>query len=304
MLHISSAYMVEDIMNINLELYKVFYEVANQKSISKGAMKLMISQPAVTQSIKTLEEQLGGKLFIRTPKGVVLTNEGKELFTYIKEGMTYFVNGTNKFTSLRNLEEGIINIGATTTISENFLMKYLKEFHNKYPNIDINITNDLTDNLIKNLRNGSLDIIITSIPNYEINDINYKMISTLNDIFVGSSSYKSKDFNSLVDVLKENILVQKSPSITRNNFNIFLKENNLECNPKMEVVSHNLLTKLAENNFGIAVLTKEFIKDKLGKSLYEIKTDIKIPKRKIGYAVKKNSIPSFTASKFIEILNK
>lgn len=291
-------------MNINLELYKVFYEVASQKSISKGALKLMISQPAVTQSIKTLEEQLGGKLFIRTPKGVVLTNEGKELFTYIKEGMTYFVNGTNKFTSLRNLEEGIINIGATTTISESFLMPYLKEFHNKYPSIDINITNDLTDNLIKNLRNGSLDIIITAIPNYEINDINYKMISVLNDIFVGANDYKNKDFNSLGDVLKENILVQKFPSITRNNFNIFLKENNLECNPKMEVVSHNLLTKLAENNFGIAVLTKEFIKDKLGKSLYEIKTDIKILKRKIGYAVKKNSIPSFTASKFIEILNK
>ena len=74
-------------MNINFELYKVFYEVAKQKSISKGAEKLMISQPAVTQSIKTLEEQLGGKLFTRTPKGVVLTYEGEQLFIYIKEGM-------------------------------------------------------------------------------------------------------------------------------------------------------------------------------------------------------------------------
>ena len=289
-------------MNINFELYKVFYEVANEKSISKGAEKLSISQPAVTQSIKTLEDELGGKLFIRTPKGVILTNEGRELFDYIREGMNYFVNGTNKFTSLKNLVEGVINIGSTTTISEHYLMPYLKEFHNKYPNIDINITNDLTDNLIKNLRNGSLDIIITAIPNHEIKDIDYKTISILNDIFVGSSKYKDKKFNNINELLKENILLQKNPSITRNNFNQFLKENNLVCNPKMEVVSHGLLTELAENDFGVALLTKEFIKDKLNKSLYEIDVDIKIPKRKLGYAIKKNSIPSFTATKFIDIL--
>ena len=83
-------------MNINFELYKVFYEVANEKSISKGAEKLMISQPAVTQSIKTLEGEVGGELFIRTPKGVILTNEGEILYNYIKEGMSYFINGSNK----------------------------------------------------------------------------------------------------------------------------------------------------------------------------------------------------------------
>ena len=120
-------------MNINFELYKVFYQVAKEKSITKGANKLMISQPAVTQSIKTLEDELGGQLFIRTSKGVVLTHEGEELFNYISEGMNYFINGTNKFTSLKNLEEGVLNIGSTTTISSYLLMPYLKKFHQKWP---------------------------------------------------------------------------------------------------------------------------------------------------------------------------
>ena len=291
-------------MNINFELYKVFYEVANCKSISKGAERLMISQPAVTQSIKSLEDQLDGKLFIRTPKGVLLTNEGLELYNYIKEGMNYFINGTNKFTSLKELEEGVLNIGSTTTISEHFLMPYLKEFHDRYPNIDINITNNLTENLIKDLRNGSLDIIITAIPNSNINDIEYNYITDLNDIFVGSNKYKDNTYNNIKDLLKEDILLQKYPSVTRNNFNEFLKDNNLECNPKMEVVSHGLLTKLCENDFGIALLTKEFISNKLNKNLFEIKTNIKIPKRKLGYAIKSNSIPSFTAAKFISILKE
>ena len=130
MFDISGGY----IMNINFELYKVFFEVANCKSISKGAEKLKISQPAVTQSIQTLENELGGKLFIRTPKGVILTNEGQELYSYIKEGMTYFINGANKFMSLKSLDYGVLNIGATTTISENYLMPYLKKFHDLYPN--------------------------------------------------------------------------------------------------------------------------------------------------------------------------
>ena len=289
-------------MNINFELYKVFYEVANEKSISKGAEKLKISQPAVTQSIKTLEGELGGQLFIRTPKGVILTNEGEILYNYIKDGMSYFINGSNKFNSLKKLESGVINIGATTIISEKVLMPYLKEYSNKYPNIIINVVNDLTDNLIKKLRNGDLDILIMSIKGEKnIKDLDIKKITDLTDIFVGNKEYKNKEIKN---ILAENILLQKYPSVSRTNFNNYLKENNLECFPKMEVVSHSLLTSFAENGFGIALLTKEFITDKLNNSLFEIKNDLKIPKRKLVYCIKSNSVPSFATSKFIELLKE
>ena len=290
-------------MNINFELYKVFYEVANSKSISKGAEKLMISQPAVSQSIQTLENELGGKLFIRTPKGVILTNEGEILYNYIKEGMSYFINGSNKFSSLKNLDSGVINIGATTIISEKYLMPYLKEFSDTYPNIIINIVNDLTDNLIKKLRNGDIDIIIMTMnSNDDIKDLKIKKITDLNDIFVGDEKYKNKKIENIEDLLNEDILLQKYPSVTRINFNNYLRENNLSCIPKMEVVSHSLLTSLAENGFGIALLTKEFITDKLNNTLFEIATDLKIPKRKLAYAIKSNSVPSFTTTKFIKLL--
>jgi len=212
-------------MNVNFELYKIFYEVANSKSISKGAENLMISQPAVTQSIKTLENELGGKLFIRTPKGVILTNEGVELYNYIKEGMNYFINGTNKFMSLKNLNTGTLNIGSTTTISENYLMPYLKKFHELYPNININITNDLTDNLLKDLRNGNLDIIIINIPSTNIKDTDICNLTSLEDIFVGNYKYKDKKYNNIKELLQEDILLQKAPSVTRTNFNKYLKEN-------------------------------------------------------------------------------
>ena len=289
-------------MNINFELYKVFHEVATAKSISKAAENLLISQPAVTQSIKTLEDQLGGKLFIRTPKGVILTNEGEELYKYIKEGMNYFINGTNKFSSLKNLDSGVINIGATTVISEHYLMPYLDKFHTKYPNVDIKVHNDLTDNLIKELRNGNLDIIIINTPNTNIKDIDIYTLTTLQDTFVGNIKYKEKKYNNIQELLKEDILLQKSPSVTRTNFNNYLKEMNLECTPKMEVVSHSLLSGLTEKGFGISLLTKNFIEDKLNNTLYEINIKEKLPQRTLGYAIKNGTIPSFTTTKFIEIL--
>lgn len=280
-------------MNINFELYKVFYEVANAGSISKGAENLMISQPAVSQSIQTLENELGGKLFVRTPKGVILTNEGKELFSYIKDGMTYFINGTNKFMSLKSLESGVLNIGASASISENYLMPYLGEYRRLYPNVKISIVNDLTDNLLKELRNGNLDIVIASINN-SVKDLKVEFICDLHDIFVSSKKDRLDNLNG--------ILLQKRPSVTRNNFDKYVEDNNIEFDCKMEIVSHRLLINFIENGFGIGLVTKEFIKKKLGVSLFEVETKYKVPTRKLSYAIKDDVYPTFTTKKFIELL--
>lgn len=282
-------------MNINFELYKVFYEVAKSGSISKGAQNLMISQPAVSQSIQTLENELGGKLFVRTQKGVNLTNEGRELYSYIKDGMTYFINGTNKFMSLKSLESGVLNIGASASVSENYLMPYLNKFRNLYPNVKISIVNDLTDNLLKELRNGNLDIVIASIKN-DIKDLKVEYICELHDIFVSNKKDKLDNLNG--------ILLQKSPSVTRKNFDKYIDANNLEFDCKMEIVSHRLLVNFIENGFGIGLVTKEYVKDKLNKSLYEVDTKYKIPTRKLCYAIKDDVYPTFSTKKFIELLKK
>ena len=280
-------------MNINFELYKVFYEVANEKSISKGAEKLLISQPAVTQSIHTLEEQLGGKLFIRTPKGVVLTNEGEILYNYIKEGMNYFINGSNKFLSLKNLDSGVLNIGASTVISENLLIDVLSLFHKKYPNVVINIYNDLTDNLVKKLRNGDLDIIVISTEN-NYKDIEVHDVCLLHDIFV---SNEKLDITLSGDNISDfDIIIQKNPSVMRRNFDKCI---DFEFSPKMEVVSHSLVCKLVSNGFGIGLVTKEFVKD-----FYEVKSNILIPERRVVYGIKDGRECSFSCSEFIKMIEE
>ena len=168
-------------MNVDLELYRVFYVVAKNKHMTKASEELHISQPAISQSIKKLEEQLGGILFLRSNKGMQLTEEGKMFYEYVKGALTLINNAENEFTSFKNLSKGEIKIGCSTTLTKLILIDVLKKFHKEYPNININITNDLTSNLIKNLKIGKLDFVIFNESNVKENSLYLEKIKELND---------------------------------------------------------------------------------------------------------------------------
>ena len=126
-------------MNINLELYKTFYYVAKNESITRAASELLISQPAISKAIKTLEEQLNTPLFIRKRDGVKLTEAGETIYNKIKGAMELIDSAEENIKSLTNLDSGSINIGASKTIIHEYLMPYIKKFHKDYPNINIRI---------------------------------------------------------------------------------------------------------------------------------------------------------------------
>lgn len=115
-------------MNINFELYKVFYYVAKNSSISRAANEMMISQPAISKSIKTLEEQVGTSLFIRKRDGVILSEAGETIYDKIKDAVELIVSAENDLDALTNMDTGVINIGASRTILHEFLMPYIKSF--------------------------------------------------------------------------------------------------------------------------------------------------------------------------------
>jgi len=287
------------VVNINFELYKIFYVVVLNKGISKGAEQLMISQPAVTQAIKNLEAQLNTTLFTRTKKGIVLTREGEELFSYIKEGMNYFLNGTNKILELKNLETGIIKIGCSTSVTENFLMPYIKKFHELYPKIEIKVVNQLTDILLKDLRNGNIDIVIGGESFKENKDLLFKQIREIKYIFISDKKINM----SLEEILKYPLILQTLPSVGRSVFDNFVRENNLKYNIGMEVISHRLVVEFVKSGIGIGLAVKEYISDDLkNENLFEIKVDRNLPIRKIGYVVRDNFVPSFAVKAFIDVI--
>ena len=293
-------------MNIDFELYRIFYTVANNGNITDAAKELNISQPAISKSIKNLEEQLGGTLFIRTKRGVILTSEGKEFYNYIKKAIEYITSAENKFTDLINLETGCIRIGISTTLTKEFLLPYLEKFHKLYPNIDIMISTNISSELLTKLRNGLIDIVILNLNNKKYDDdIEIIKCKEINDCFVINNDYLNlNNLNlSIKDLNNYPLILQTKESNTRDFIDNFAKEHNVILKPNMELASYTLVVTLAKIGFGIGYATKEYIKKELeNKELFELKIKETIPPRYIGIALCKNNLPNFSTKKLIEII--
>lgn len=293
-------------MNINFELYRIFYTVANHGNITKASEELMISQPAISKSIKNLEEQLGGTLFIRTKRGVILTDEGKEFYKYIKQAMEYIQNAESKFTDLINLETGSIKIGISTTLTKEFLLPFLEIFHAKYPNINIEINTDITNELIPKLRNGLIDMIILNLAkNHYGEDIKILKIKEIHDCFVCNKSF-SELLNrkvSIKELAKYPLILLPKGANTRMFVDNLASNHGVTLKPNIELASIALNVEFARIGLGISYITKEYITKNLqDEDLYEIDLEEEIPARFIGIATCKNHVSNFSSKKLIEII--
>ena len=293
-------------MNINFELYRIFYTVANHGNITKASEELMISQPAISKSIKNLEEQLRGTLFIRTKRGVILTDEGKEFYKYIKQAMEYIQNAESKFTDLINLETGSIKIGISTTLTKEFLLPFLEIFHAKYPNINIEINTDITNELIPKLRNGLIDMIILNLAkNHYGEDIEILKIKEIHDCFVCNKSF-SELLNrkvSIKELAKYPLILLPKGANTRMFVDNLASNHGVTLKPNIELASIALNVEFARIGLGISYVTKEYITKNLkDEDLYEIDLEEEIPARFIGIATCKNHVSNFSSKKLIEII--
>lgn len=295
-------------MNINFELYRIFYTVANYGNITKASEELMISQPAISKSIKNLEEQLGGQLFVRTKRGVFLTEEGKEFYNYIKQAMEYIHRAENKFTDLINLEVGSIRIGISTTLVKEFLLPYLEEFHSLYPKIDIEIVTDVAAVLIPKLRNGLIDVVVLNLNGTEdYDDISFTKCRELHDVFVVGKAFEdlSKKNISLKELNNYPIILQSKTANTRKFLDSVTESYSVSLKPNIELASYSLVVQFAKIGLGIGYATKEYIGQELdNKDLFVLNIKENIPSRFVGIGLCKNNEANFSTKKLLEIINK
>ncbi len=288
-------------MNVDLELYRVFYVVAKNKHMTKASEELHISQPAISQSIKKLEEQLGGILFLRSNKGMQLTEEGKMFYEYVKGALTLINNAENEFTSFKNLSKGEIKIGCSTTLTKLILIDVLKKFHKEYPNININITNDLTSNLIKNLKIGKLDFVIFNESNVKENSLYLEKIKELKQGFIYNPEFYKDDVTNFEDLNNLPLILQKGESNSRKLLDYIALKNNVKLIPKMEVVSQELITEFTNIGLGVGFAIIDLAKRNY-KNLKELKINKKIPDINIYLATNNSLSLTFASKKFIEYL--
>lgn len=290
-------------MNVDLELYRVFYAVAKHKHMTKASEELHISQPAISQSIKKLEDQLGGTLFLRSNKGMGLTEEGKMFYEYVKGALELINNAENEFTSFKDLSKGEIKIGCSTTLTKLVLMNALKDFHLDYPNININITNDLTSNLINDLKLGKLDFVIFNGSNIKETNLNLEKIKELKQGFIYNPEFYDDNVNNFKDLNKFPLILQKEESNSRKLLDYVALQNNVKLIPKMEVVSQELITEFTNIGLGIGFAIIDLAKRNY-KNIKELNINKKIPNINIYLATNKSVSLTFASKMFIKYLKK
>lgn len=293
-------------MDIKLDLFKVFNEVAKEGSFSAAGKTLFISQSAISQSINNLETAFSTKLFHRLPKGIELTNEGKILFEYTSQALNMFDTATNHLNSMKKLEFGELRIGAGDTITSSLLIKYLEQYHNVYPSITIKVYNQTSYEVIQLLKEGKIDIGFVNLPIHD-ESINVIPLMKIHDIFVAGKQYahlynKKLSYKELVK--HPLILIEKGTS-SRDYLEFAFKSNGVLLNPELELGSHDLLLSFANINFGISCVIKEFSMDYIKKNnIKELDVYPRLEERYIGIATLKNISYKSSAEALINLIKK
>ncbi len=295
-------------MDINFELYKVFYYVSKYLSFSAASNELFITQSAVSQSIKLLEEKLQCQLFFRNTKRVKLTREGEILYGHIEQAFNFIKSGERILEEMHSLGQGEIRIGASDTICKYYLMPYIKRFNHSYPNIKIHLTNRTSPKCIELLRKGSVDLSVINIPekcNYS--NITVKNTKSIRDVFIANSNFKElKDRKvSLKELENHPLLVLEKKTTTREFFDNLMSKHQVSIKPEIELGSVDILIEMAKIGLGIAFVPDECVNQELEKDeifILDIKEEI--PERNLGFLVHSNIPLPLAASKFVELLEK
>ena len=274
---------------VKLELYRVFREVAEAGNISLAAENLYLSQSAVSQSIKQLEQQLGTRLFLRSPRGVALTEDGRLLFEYVRSAMGLLETGEDKLQQSRTLQAGTLVIGASDTVTSQFLLPHLDAFHRSYPNIHIRIISGRSYKVLGLLRAGRVDVETHS-------------------CFVASPDYPcdfSRPYTPEEIAAFPLILLEKKAS-SRTYLEKFFLQSGIKLTPEIELGARSLLVDLAKIGFGVAGVTREFVCDELAAGeIRELSTAFSVPPRTVDLCMLRNVSPSAATERFAhDVLEK
>ena len=291
----------------NLEYYKVFYYVATSGSITHAAKTLNVSQPAVSQSIKQLEDLLSIQLFIRNAKGIHLTKEGQLLFAYVESGYEKIELGVEKLKKMITMELGEIRIGASDMTLKYFLLPFLEKFHDLYPNIKVMVTNAPTPETITKLQSGKIEFGVVSTPFDKKPNMEAIPVRKIEDVFVAGRRflpYKNRmlDFHDLENLPL--ICLEKNTS-TRSYVDNVLDMYGVHISPEFELATSDMIVQFALRSLGIGCVVKDFAQEFIDDGLlFELRFNTMLPKREF-YVITDSQVPlSLAARNLLDLIKK
>lgn len=292
-------------MNIDLEYYKIFYYVATELSMTGAAKRLCISQPAVSQAVKQLEQDLGIELFTRCAKGVSLTRAGTLLYSYVGKSYETILEGEKQLAKMMNLEYGEVRIGASDMTLQFYLLPYLERFHQLYPQIKVTVTNAPTPQTIDHLHQGRIDFGVVTKPLEVDAQFDVFRVRKIQDVFVAGEKFrdlqgKKLDYNELAELP---LICLERDTSTRKYVNSYLEQMQIVITPEFELATSEMIVQFALRNLGIGCVVEDFAKKYVDSGeLFRLEFIEQIPERDMCLIIDKYSTMSVAALKLKALL--
>ena len=284
-------------MEVKLEQYRIFYKVAMCGSFTAAAEELFLTQSAVSQAVRSLENGLGVELFIRGKRGVELTQEGEMLLTYVGSALNLLEQGQSQLARARALEGGELRIGVGDTISRHLLLPALEQFNRLYPKVVLRIHNGISREAIDLLRGGRVDLALANMP---IDQTGVHLVGEIpiHDCFVAGRQYAQKLGGPVpFERLNEHpLILLEGKSSSRLFLDHCMAEHGVVLHAEFELGSHDLLLDFAAANLGLACVVEEFSRTMLQSgNVVQVQTE-PLPARSVGiFTLRKSAPPAVSA---------
>lgn len=288
-------------MYINYDYYRIFYYVAKYQNFTQAAGILMNNQPNITRTIKKLESELGCSLFVRSNRGVKLTPEGKKLYEHVRIAIEQIEAGEQELTMDKNLQSGMVCIGASESALRCFLLPVLKEYQRQYPGIRLRVSNCTTPQAIAALKSGAVDLALVTAPTGKLDAINVKNVKEIQDIAVCGSAFArlaGKQL-SLAQLCAMPIVSLGPHTRTYEFYSELFAQHKLIFAPDIEVSTADQILPIVKSDLGIGFVPQEFLADEDPDNIIRLNIKEEIPPRSICL-IERTDQPLSIAAKALE----
>jgi DNA-binding transcriptional LysR family regulator len=282
---------------IDFEWYKVFYEVALRGSVSGAAADLAVSQPAVSQSIRNLEDAFGVRLFHRRSRGVELTETGRRLYSYVRESYRLLKLGERTVREYLELSAGSLLIAAPDDLGTYHLTPIFKAFRSAHPEVILHTQTASSHEILLGIEEGRLETGFVSLP-LETGALGIVPLMEVEDLFIAGEGYEHLEGRVLTpgELLTLPMAVPAAGSPARSCLEAYLKPP-AGWVPALEASSSERIRRFAAAGLGAGFILKEALSGPLaGDGLFRLATDGK-PEARRGAFLFRADVPLSPAAR-------